>query len=462
MADKSSESRAQPVEIPGDSWEELVERDTHPVPDSLRKNNYRYLGSEPLSTERYTSPEFFRQEVEKMWPRVWQVAAREEDMLKPGDFVVYENVGRSYVVVRQKDGSVRAFHNVCLHRGRRLKSESGHAPRLHCPYHGFKWKMDGTLEEIPCRWDFSHLSDEQMKLPEAKVGRWGGYIFVREEDDGPDIEEYLDPLPEHFKRWPHDECTTAVWVAKVVHANWKATMEAFMEAWHNFSTHPQITPFIADSNSRYNVLGDHANLAISPMGIVSAQLEARKRTQQSIVDAYLKFNGIAKLDQGKELTAGGDKTAREVLGERAREDYTKLFGHDLSHASDAEVLDAIYYAVFPNFHPWGGFMPSISYRFRPWPDENATLMEVRILTRVPPGEEIPPSVPMHMLEEGESWTTTAIGPVLGNVLDQDMVNIEEVQKGLKASKNREVQLGDYMEIRMRHFHQTLDRYLHQK
>ena len=82
------------------------------------------MGSQPLSAARYTSPDFFRQEVEKMWPNVWQFAAREEELPEPGDVVVYENAGRSYLVVRQDDGSVRAFHNVCLHRGRKLSLSS--------------------------------------------------------------------------------------------------------------------------------------------------------------------------------------------------------------------------------------------------------------------------------------------------------------------------------------------------
>jgi hypothetical protein len=86
-------------------------------------------------------------------------------------------------------------------------------------------------------------------------------------------------------------------------------------------------------------------------------------------------------------------------------------------------------------------------------------MEVRILTRVPPGKPIPRSVPMKMLGEGESWGASDIGPALGQVLDQDVVNVEEVQRGLKASKNNRVELGNYMEIRMRQFHQTLDKYL---
>ena len=87
-------------------------------------------------------------------------------------------------------------------------------------------------------------------------------------------------------------------------------------------------------------------------------------------------------------------------------------------------------------------------------------METRVLTRVPPGKPIPHSVPMRLLAEGETWASAPeIGPALGQVLDQDVTNIEEVQRGLRASKNGRVELGDYMEIRMRQFHQTLDKYL---
>jgi hypothetical protein len=124
------------------------------------------------------------------------------------------------------------------------------------------------------------------------------------------------------------------------------------------------------------------------------------------------------------------------------------------------LLDAIYYCVFPNFEPWGGFMPAISYRFRPWPDQDNTLMEVRILSPVPEGQPIPRAPPMHFLRDDEAWASAPeIGDALGQVLDQDVVNIEQIQAGLKASKNGKLQLGDYMEIRMRQFHQTLDKYL---
>src|SRR5512143_3118499 len=122
---------------PGAGWDDLMKADSITPPDFMSKDAYEYMGSQPLAAERYTSPEFFRREVQAMWPNVWQFAAREEEMPDPGDVVVYENAGRSYLVTRQADGSVKAMHNVCLHRGRKLRLESGYSKDFKCPYHGF-------------------------------------------------------------------------------------------------------------------------------------------------------------------------------------------------------------------------------------------------------------------------------------------------------------------------------------
>src|SRR5262245_37326174 len=110
---------------PGLTWDDIVAEDSRTVPEYLRDESYEYMGSTPLAAARYTDPAFFELEKRKMWPRVWQFAAREEDMPQPGDHVVYSNAGRTYLLVRQADGSVRAFHNVCRHRGRQLRNEGG-------------------------------------------------------------------------------------------------------------------------------------------------------------------------------------------------------------------------------------------------------------------------------------------------------------------------------------------------
>lgn len=449
---------------PGISWQALMEIDGRPVPDFLKTESYTYRGSKPIAASRYTSEAFAQAERDKLWPNVWQFAAREEDMPEPGDFIVYENVGRSYVVSRQDDGSVRAFHNVCLHRGRKLKTEDGTADQFQCPFHGFTWNKDGSFSQMPCKWDFEHLTTESLQLPEAETGRWGGYIFVRENPGGPTLEEYLSPLPEHFKRWKHEECTTAMWVAKVVPANWKVTMEAFMEAWHTIITHPQLLAFTGDCNAAYWTWGDNVNVNLVPFGIMSPHLEGQQTNEQWIVEQFIKFNGrsadsydAAADPFAVEVPEGS--TARLALGEAMRANYSKMFGHDHSEATDAELLDGLVYNVFPNFAPWGGFMPNIVYRWRPWGDVDHCLMEVRILTRVPPGEPIPHSPPMRFLGADEPWTACAEIGVLGAVFEQDMENLPYVQDGLKCSKTGEVNFADYQEIRLRQFHDTIDKYL---
>ncbi|MQP64948.1 Rieske 2Fe-2S domain-containing protein [Niveispirillum sp. SYP-B3756] len=435
-----------------------MDTDTRPVPDFLRQENYHYMGSEPLKAERYTSPEFFRRELDKMWPRVWQFAAREEDLPEPGDFALYENAGRSYLVTRQPDGSVRAFHNVCLHRGRKLRLEGGSAAEFKCPFHGFSWNTNGSLKNIPCRWDFPHLKEEKMALPEAQVGRWAGYIFIREAAEGPSLEEYLAPLPDFFKRWRHEECTTVIWVGKVVNANWKVVAEAFMEAWHTIETHPQILPFTGDANTQYSTYGDHVNAALTPFAVMSPHIDPKGKPQQWIVDEFLKYNGRAGgTDMSVQVPDG--MSARRAMAAANREKYQADSGYDHSHVTDAELLDAFVYNVFPNFAPWGGFMPNIVYRWRPWPDQDKTLMEVRILVRLPADAPKPPPVEMNFLGPDQPWTDAKELGVLGDVFQQDMENLPFVQDGLKCSKNGEVQLGNYQEIRVRHLHATLDKYL---
>ena len=358
------------------------------------------------------------------------------------------------------------MHNVCLHRGRKLRTEDGHADTFTCPFHGFSWKKDGNFSSIPCRWDFPHLTEDKMHLPEAEVGRWGGYIFLRETPGGPTREEFLAPLPEHFKRWRHEECTTALWVAKEVPANWKVTMEAFMEAWHTIITHPQLLPFTGDCNSAYWIWGDNVNVNLVPFGIMSPHINAEGKTEQWIVDEFIKYNGRSADNYEGDAAADpyavqvpGGMTARRALGEAMRENYTKMFGHDHSQATDSELLDALVYNVFPNFAPWGGFMPNIVYRWRPGSDPDHCLMEVRVLTRVPPGKPIPRGAPMRMLGRDEHWTACKELGILGDVFEQDMDNLPYVQEGLHCSKTGEVNLGDYQEIRIRQFHQTLEKYL---
>ena len=453
MADR--DPAADFARCPGPGVAELFAGDSRPVPQRYVDDSWCDLGTAGVAAERYTSAAFFEAENARMWPRVWQMAARDDEMPEPGDTMVYENVGKSVLLVRQPDLSVRAFWNVCLHRGRLLRTESGPARELECPFHGFTWALDGGLKRIPCQWDFAHLDRAAMNLPELRVGRLGGYIFVNQDLDAPPLEAWLAPLPEHFARWRLEECFTAVWVAKVVPANWKVVAEAFMEAWHSVVTHPQILPFTGDANSRYSLWGDHVNLALTPFGVPSPHLG--EIAQQDIIDAFAGGAGRNNVEAAPVTLAAGQR-ARTMLADRNRAAYAAL-GHDGDEASDAELLDAWTYNVFPNLSPWGGFMSNIVYRWRPWPDQHHTLMEVRVLARAPKGAPVPRAAEMIMLGDDEAWSSVTAWGLLGSIFDQDMANLPYVQRGLVSSPNNRVELAAYQESRIRHFHATLDKYL---
>mgnify|MGYP001810208559 FL=1 len=461
MADDAGKLKFGEARCPGPNFSDYLKDDAKPVPDFLLDEHYEYMGSEALSTERYTSPEFFRKELDLMWSRVWQMAAREEELPDPGDVVVYKLAEKSFLIVRQKDGSVKAFYNVCLHRGRLLRTDSGWSKELKCPFHGFTWNNDGSLKEIPCQWDFDHLKKSEMGLPEVRVARWGGYIFINEDESAPDFLEWSSPMAEQLGRYRHEECYTASWVGKVIPANWKVVSEAFMEAWHSVVTHPHILPFTGDANSRYDVYGDHWNRALTPFAVLSPHLQGKGHSEQFIIDEFLKSNGRGAESGDEKVTVPDGVTARKAMAAANRVRFTEMFGHDHSDASDAELLDAFTYNLFPNLSPWGGFMPNIVYRWRPWPDQDHTLMEIRLLFRNPPDKPMPRAVPMKFLTEEQTFMDGAdhLGPALAAVFDQDMVNLPYVQEGLKASKNKRIELGNYQEIRIRHFHRTLDKYL---
>ena len=134
----------------------------------------------------------------------------------------------------------------------------------------------------------------------------------------------------------------------------------------------------------------------------------------------------------------------------------------MSHVSDAELLDAILYNVFPNFVPWGGPGVTLNYRFRPNGDDHeSSIMEAMLLMRHPRGKPKPPVAKVRWLQADEPWANAEELGALGPVFDQDMSNLPYVQQGLKSSATGQVYFSRYQESRLRHLHELLDRYLAQ-
>ena len=195
--------RAEPglARSPGISYQELLDTDSRAVPEVLRLMSPQHLGSADIPIDRYTSRAWHELEVERLWSRVWQFACREEEIPRPGDFHVYEIASMSFVVMRTRSGAIKAYRNACLHRGRRLKDYDGHCSELRCPFHGFAWALDGALQDVPARWDFPHVDDDEFRLPEARVDTWAGFVFINPDPFAEPLAAFVSDLAEQFAGW---------------------------------------------------------------------------------------------------------------------------------------------------------------------------------------------------------------------------------------------------------------------
>jgi len=446
---------------PSESYGDILERDTRPVPDFLREKNVPEIGTDPVLASRYYDPAFFEKEVGRVWSRVWQMACREEEIPKVGDYQIYEVVGKSLIITRTAPNEIKAFYNSCLHRGRKLVTMPGSKSEFRCPYHGFAWNCDGTFKENPIPWDFPQWKDRDMSLPEAKVASWGGFVFVNFDLTAPALETVLGPLAKDFERYDFANRYKAVHVAKVVRANWKAVAEAFMESHHSITTHPQILPFLADANSQYDLLNDYVSRHFSASGVPSPFIADRNLSDSDIIRAMAAGGGGTRRRVSEDNTdVPSNITARAFAAEAARQSLAVEDGGDYSKCSDAEMIDALLYNVWPNMSFWAGYAPNLTYRWRPnGRDPESAIMDVMILKRVPKSGPRPVPAPVHFLREDEKWSDAPELGGLAGIFEQDMGNLPYVQEGLHASGTGTVHFGRYTEMRIRQLHRMLDRFI---
>ena len=431
---------------PGLSYQDLLDADTHPVPDVLRLESPRYLGSDDVPTERYTSREWHLKEIDRLWKRVWQFACREEHIPDVGDHIIYEIAGLSYLVIRT-DAGIKAFPNACLHRGRQLKDHEGHCSEIRCAFHGFAWTLDGKLADVPAAWDFPHIDQrpDDFDLPEISVDTWAGFVFINPDPDAAPLADHLGELVDQFEVWNLEDRYVEGHVSRIIEANWKIAQEAFCEAFHVNATHPQILTYLGDVNSQVDVF-DNCSRVITPGGTPSPLLGDEEISEQDMLRAMLDV----RVDQQAPLELADGETARAKAAAMGRERWRPLAGDRVDQMSDSEMMDSIDYTVFPNFHPWGAFN-RIVYRFRPNGDDHRTaIMECFLLSpfagdRPPPAEEV-------RLGVDDAWTGAPVLGMLAKVFEQDVFNMAKVQRGLETTSKPGVTFSNYQESKIRWLH----------
>ncbi len=203
--------------------------------------NYPELGTGPIPAEPYRSPAYFQREKDLIFRKVWLNLARAEELPENGDYVVRDipTLNISVLLVRGADGRIRAFHNMCSHRGNRVVLEpSGNAASFNCIFHAWTYNTQGDLIAMPDEEMFFGLDKAQCGLTPIACDQWAGWVCVNlDPKPARGLREWLGPLGERIESYPFHEYTAyAEWKAEVG-CNWKLGMDAFQEAYHVAGTH---------------------------------------------------------------------------------------------------------------------------------------------------------------------------------------------------------------------------------
>ncbi|MEM9033060.1 MAG: aromatic ring-hydroxylating dioxygenase subunit alpha [Actinomycetota bacterium] len=195
-----------------------------------------------MSRDPYTDPVQFELERERVLNRSWLIAGRSEQVVGPGDWLTFESHGETILVVRQHDGSLASFHNVCQHRGPALVADvqGCGADQFTCPYHGWTYDLTGKVKGVPERRDFDpeHLRD--LRSPEVAVDEWAGWVWVNlaGPDDAPSLRSWIgDDIMDDLGRFRMEDMILHDVLEFDVPVSYKAVVDGFNEIYHATELH---------------------------------------------------------------------------------------------------------------------------------------------------------------------------------------------------------------------------------
>ena len=201
-----------------------------------------------LPREAYLSPDAFARERERIFCREWLCVGRADELAAPGDYVVKDVAGESILIVRTREGDLRAFYNVCRHRGSQLVPDcgAGHfASGIRCPYHSWTYTLEGELRTAPFLDEASGLARRELSLHPVGADVWGGFVFLQLTPDeatarGHTLAAQLGAVPDRLRRYPLGELRVARRITYEIAANWKVILENYNECYHCGPVHPEL------------------------------------------------------------------------------------------------------------------------------------------------------------------------------------------------------------------------------
>ena len=221
-------------------------------PEGSWTEHYPELGTAPVSYEDSISPEIYELERKAIFKRAWLNVGRVEQLPRKGSYFTKEMkvANTSIILVRNGSGDVKAFHNVCRHRGNKLvwndmplEETKGVCRQFTCKYHAWRYDLDGNLTFVQQESEFFDLDKAKYGLVEVNCEVWEGFIFVNFADEpGQPLREFLGPMVTGLEGYPFDKMTSRWVYRSEVNANWKLYMDAFQEFYHAPVLHANQSP----------------------------------------------------------------------------------------------------------------------------------------------------------------------------------------------------------------------------
>lgn len=211
------------------------------------------FGQHTLGREYFVSDEIWRAEHEKIFLRSWMLAGHVSQLEQPGSYFLFELERESVIVLRDRDGELRAFHNHCRHRGSKLcrEAQGTLGKAIQCPYHAWTFGLDGALRGVPTMSEVPGFDPADYPLHSAALNNWEGFLFVNLSPNPPPFAEALPGLAGRFEQWRSAELRPAGRRVYEVEANWKLIFHNFSECYHCPLAHPhlnKLTPFRNSEN----------------------------------------------------------------------------------------------------------------------------------------------------------------------------------------------------------------------
>ncbi len=409
-----------------------------------------------ITGDRYTSREFMELELDYMWARVWNIGGRSMEIPEAGDYVVHQLGRDSILMVRQDDGSIRAFHNVCPHRGNRLvNNREGAVDAFVCSYHGWTFAHDGTLVVVQDEEDFPKGNPcGKLALSQIPCEDYAGFIWYNMDEHAPSLESFLGPIKAYFDTHQLENMTRTFYRVTEVAFNWKALHDNFCESYHLPTAHPQLADYYDDDyqNTTFELFDGHHSL-MKMKGCMPSVRGSDPAVINDTLRAEMELWGLDPKEfegRAQDVREAMQRHKRQIADERGFEHWKRV--------EDSWLTDAYHFNLFPGTSITVSSIGASMQRCEPHPwDPNKSIYEHWHMTIKPLKDGMVTSpdgwVPFRQAERDEfPYGAKSVG----FTADQDLQVATGQQLGFQSRGFKGAYLSG-QENRIQQFHNGIDR-----